>query len=628
MRNHDGGLAPQKAVDALLHLALRLRVQGRGGLVQHQDGRPAKDRARDGDTLSLPARQRGPALPDHGVVPVGQCRDELVRVGSPGRLANRLLVVILAAVRDVLVHGSPKNDGLLCDHADLLAHMAHVKARQVPAVEENASALRLHQTQDQVHEGGLARTRRPHQRHCGRALEQNGKAGEDRRPTPVREIHGLKLDLSVNGGWFLFPLIALLFRSVEHLVDRVDRFGELGDDGKLVDDVGDRVGKLGDVGEKQHQRSDEHLAAHHQGRAHGDNQHGEHLREGHSDDAERGDGLADGLLSLDDVDAALIDTSSFKFLLAVQFAEKRGLDELAQGMAQILVGHARRALQPAETHVEIPVHQQVEGDAQKVEEQHLPVVRCQHRHRKHDGDDRGQQRIEEHLGETLGALDIDQQLRDEAPALVAGVILQRQKLQLLHDLIAQAARHPLGDDGFAHGVGAMAEVVEHPQQGDHHQGAEDQVQPARRNEAVDDELDENGIEEIGGVLDGKEHRDLGQGTPVHGDAPQVTSHGARDGLLGGPHEDAAIVYQPRRGCARLSCPRAIRQPSVLSIAISEVFANRKTILQRPVAFTSAFYGTKETQQRSITLSAMGKEQINFEEIIEELSRYFDRFLKT
>lgn len=66
----------------------------------------------------------------------------------------------------------------------------------------------------------------------------------------------------------------------------------------------------------------------------------------------------------------------------------------------------------------------------------------------------------------------------------------------------------------------------------------------------------------------------------------------------------------------------------LNIAINEVFANRKTPLQRPIAFTPAFYSTKETQQRwNNFLSAMGKEQINFEEIIQELSRYFDGFLK-
>ena len=89
----------------------------------------------------------------------------------------------------------------------------------------------------------------------------------------------------------------------------------------------------------------------------------------------------------------------------------------------------------------------------------------------------------------------------------------------------------------------MAEVVEHPEQGDHRDGAEDQVKPARRNEAVDDQFDQDRIEEIGGVLDGKQDEDLSQRTPVHGDAPQVATYRARDGLPGRPHDDAAIVHQ-------------------------------------------------------------------------------------
>ena len=129
---------------------------------------------------------------------------------------------------------------------------------------------------------------------------------------------------------------------------------------------------------------------------------------------------------------------------------------------------------------------------------------------------------------------------------MADVILQRQDLELLDDLIAQVARHALGDSGLAHGIGAMAEVIEHPQQCDHCQGAEDQVEATRGNEAIDDKFDEDGIEEIGGVLDGKEHQDLGQGTPMHGDAPQIAAHGMGEGVVRNrTHVDAAIVHQSR-----------------------------------------------------------------------------------
>lgn len=63
------------------------------------------------------------------------------------------------------------------------------------------------------------------------------------------------------------------------------------------------------------------------------------------------------------------------------------------------------------------------------------------------------------------------------------------------------------------------------------------------------------------------------------------------------------------------------QPDKLSSAIREVFANRKTPLKHPVAFTPEFYDNKEAQQRwNNFLSAMGKQQIKFEDVILELSK--------
>jgi predicted nucleotidyltransferase component of viral defense system len=69
------------------------------------------------------------------------------------------------------------------------------------------------------------------------------------------------------------------------------------------------------------------------------------------------------------------------------------------------------------------------------------------------------------------------------------------------------------------------------------------------------------------------------------------------------------------------------QPEKLSIAIQEVFANRKTPLKRPIAFTAEFYDNKETQKRwNNFLLAMGKQQIKFEDVIFELSKSVSDFL--
>lgn len=70
------------------------------------------------------------------------------------------------------------------------------------------------------------------------------------------------------------------------------------------------------------------------------------------------------------------------------------------------------------------------------------------------------------------------------------------------------------------------------------------------------------------------------------------------------------------------------QTDKLSIAIQKVFANRKTPLKRPVAFTTEFYDNKETQQRWMNfLSIMGKQQVRFEDVILELSKSIDGFFE-
>lgn len=71
------------------------------------------------------------------------------------------------------------------------------------------------------------------------------------------------------------------------------------------------------------------------------------------------------------------------------------------------------------------------------------------------------------------------------------------------------------------------------------------------------------------------------------------------------------------------------QADKLGMAIREVFANRRTPLKRPVAFTAEFYNNKETQYRwNNFLSAMGKQQVKFEDVILELSKFSSAFFES
>ena len=64
----------------------------------------------------------------------------------------------------------------------------------------------------------------------------------------------------------------------------------------------------------------------------------------------------------------------------------------------------------------------------------------------------------------------------------------------------------------------------------------------------------------------------------------------------------------------------------LKEAIEKVFANRKTVLKYPVAFTPEFFEDKEVKQRwNNLLSVLGKKQINFTTVIQKISKFFNNF---
>src|SRR5437660_247429 len=81
------------------------RVERARRLVEDQDRRVAQDRARDRDALLLAAGEAVAALADHGVIAVGQARDQVV----DARRARGLLELRVARVgtreTQVVAHG-------------------------------------------------------------------------------------------------------------------------------------------------------------------------------------------------------------------------------------------------------------------------------------------------------------------------------------------------------------------------------------------------------------------------------------------------------------------------------------------------------------------------------------------
>src|SRR5947209_1480882 len=68
MRDHQRRAPARHAIERVLDFGLRMAVERRGRLVEHQDRRGFEDRAGDGDALLLAARKFQPALADLAIV--------------------------------------------------------------------------------------------------------------------------------------------------------------------------------------------------------------------------------------------------------------------------------------------------------------------------------------------------------------------------------------------------------------------------------------------------------------------------------------------------------------------------------------------------------------------------------
>ncbi len=138
-------------------LLFRVRIHGRERIVQDQDLRVDRQRARDGGTLLLPAGERDAALADHGVVSFRKIAEIRVEPRHLGRVfdARQLRVRASSAKPDVLRDGGAEEKGLLRDEADGAAQRRERKMADVDAIDEDGPARRLVQARQQIQQRGL-----------------------------------------------------------------------------------------------------------------------------------------------------------------------------------------------------------------------------------------------------------------------------------------------------------------------------------------------------------------------------------------------------------------------------------------------------------------------------------------
>src|SRR5919198_865939 len=124
MRDDDRGPSPEQLCQRVLNQVLRLGVHRGRRLVQDEHDLGVEgDRAREGEELLLPHRQRGAPLRDHRVVARGEALDEAVRVHEARGLAHALVAHAGVVQADVRGDAPGEDERVLQDHADVTAEI-------------------------------------------------------------------------------------------------------------------------------------------------------------------------------------------------------------------------------------------------------------------------------------------------------------------------------------------------------------------------------------------------------------------------------------------------------------------------------------------------------------------------
>src|SRR5207248_5021768 len=110
-----------KRLQRHLNLFFRFGIERRSGFVENENRRIFQDRARNGQSLLLPAGKKHSLVADEGVVFSRLRQNELVRVGHLSGAINVIPGGVEAAKQNVVVDGVVEQKRFLCDQADLLA---------------------------------------------------------------------------------------------------------------------------------------------------------------------------------------------------------------------------------------------------------------------------------------------------------------------------------------------------------------------------------------------------------------------------------------------------------------------------------------------------------------------------
>ena len=192
--------ALHQSIHALLHKRFRTRIDGGSRFVQDHDGRIGNRRPRNGNQLTLSLRQVGRLVTEHRVVPFGQARDKVVRVGKLCRGDALLVRRIQFSVTDVLHNGARKQVCILQNDAQRTAQVCLFDLIDIDAVVADLAVGDVVEAVQKVGNGRFARARRTDKGDLLTGFCIDGDVVKDNFFGYVSEIHVIQLDIALELG--------------------------------------------------------------------------------------------------------------------------------------------------------------------------------------------------------------------------------------------------------------------------------------------------------------------------------------------------------------------------------------------------------------------------------------------
>ena len=217
--NHQHRLVLGQFRKCRLDLCLVFGVRVGGCLIQDDDRGVFQEDSRNGKALFLTAGEIGVVPAHHCLISLGQCLDNLMDAGVPGRLLHFLRGGFGIPHTDVVFNGICKQHGVL-EH---IGHQLHQPYRRdlpdVHAANADGAPLGPIEPQQKLGQSGFPTTRRSHQPGDSSLGQMKGYMVYRWDALRIGKLHIRKFHIERGG---IFSAILIRFRLAENVVDAAD----------------------------------------------------------------------------------------------------------------------------------------------------------------------------------------------------------------------------------------------------------------------------------------------------------------------------------------------------------------------------------------------------------------------